>query len=141
MAISGSISSSTAREKTPFTQSEDAQENNGSLPPEGEPISVRFPGDASASWQFTATDTKEVFAFVDGQNVAVYDFDLEDDYLDFTQLPGGFSSYDDLLEASWNFTNIVTGEQTGILINLGDGQVTYIDGLSVDDLATADISI
>lgn len=108
-------------------------------PPEAEPIAVLFAGQSETPERLAATDDAEVFAFVDGGNVAIYDFDPETDYLDFTQMDQGFSSLDELLAASWNFTNIVSGEQTGILIALGDGQLAYIDGLAVEDLSNISV--
>lgn len=113
----------------------------GPLPPEAPPIAVRIAGTSEAPERMTASEETEVFAFVEGGNIAIYDFDPDEDYLDFSQLGDQFDSPDDVIAAAWDFTNMATGEHTGILIALGNDQFAYIDGLSVQDLSGLSIDI
>lgn len=87
-----------------------------------------------------ATDHDETFYFVeDDHGGAIIGFDLDNDTLDLSLTAFDFTGMDDLKAASSELTNIFTGEVFGVSIDLGNGQVGYLAGLTLDDLETANI--
>lgn len=85
-------------------------------------------------------DYDETFYFVeDDHGGAIIGFDLTGDTLDLSQTATDFVNLDDLKAASSELTNAITGEVFGVTIDLGNGQVGYLAGLTLNDLDTADI--
>lgn len=114
-------------------------EPDGGIGDGAPPIAVLFPGASETPERLMASEGLEVFSFVEGGHAAIYDFSPEEDYLSFSQLDDGFETLEELTAAARNFTNLTSGEVTGVLIALGDDQVAYIEGITVEDLPSLNI--
>ncbi len=106
------------------------------------PLRVLVSNEAPSGAMAIALDEAETFYFVDdGGNAAVFNFDIETDALDLSQTAFDFTDLSDVLDASRELVNLVTGEVSGVLIDLGDGQTGFVAGIDLSDLGEMDIIV
>lgn len=87
-----------------------------------------------------AGDGAETFYFPEGgENAAVFGFDADSDILDLSATAGDFAGVDDLMTAVTEVVNPMTSDVLGISIDLGDGQMGFVGGVSADDLSAMNI--
>ena len=87
-----------------------------------------------------AGDSAETFYFPEGgENAAVFGFDADSDILDLSATAGDFAGVDDLMDAVTEVVNPMTSDVLGISIDLGDGQMGFVGGVSADDLSAMNI--
>ena len=87
-----------------------------------------------------AGDGAETFYFPEGgKNAAVFGFDADSDILDLSATAGDFAGVDDLMTAVTEVVNPMTSDVLGISIDLGDGQMGFVGGVSADDLSAMNI--
>ncbi len=94
--------------------------------------------DAASDITARGSEGADIFAFgAHHGNSLVIDFEVGEDQLYLAHTFAGFTSQNDVLDAS---QDAETNGQAGVLINTGEGNSIFLEGITKDSLVTADFT-